>query len=56
MKRWFYIGGGIVLGILILLGIGVYFLLSSLDSIVKQAVEKFGSEMTQAGWRSTRWR
>jgi hypothetical protein len=48
MKRWLYIGGGIVLGILILVGIGLYFLVSSLDSIVEAAVEKFGSEMTQA--------
>jgi hypothetical protein len=48
MKRWLYIGGGIILGILILLGIGLYFLVSSLDSIVEAAVEKYGSEMTQA--------
>jgi len=48
MKRWLYIGGGAVLGILILVAIGLYFLLSSLDSIVKSAVEKYGSEMTQA--------
>jgi hypothetical protein len=48
MKRWLFIGGGVVLGILILIGIGLYFLLSSLDSIVKAAVEKSGSEMTQA--------
>ncbi|HEY7555453.1 MAG TPA: hypothetical protein VIH18_11660 [Candidatus Binatia bacterium] len=48
MKRWLYIGSGVVLGILILVAIGLYFLLSSLDSIVKAAVEKFGSDMTQA--------
>jgi hypothetical protein len=48
MKRWLYIGGGVVLGILILVAIGLYFLLSSLDSIVKAAVEKSGSDMTQA--------
>jgi hypothetical protein len=48
MKRWLYIGGGAVLGILILVAIGLYFLLSSLDSIVESAVEKYGSEMTQA--------
>ena len=48
MKRWLYIGGGVILGILILVAIGLYFLLSSLDSIVKAAVEKFGSDMTQA--------
>jgi hypothetical protein len=48
MKRWLYIGGGVILAILILIAIGVYFLVSSLDSIVKAAVEKYGSEMTQA--------
>jgi hypothetical protein len=48
MKRWLYIGGGVVLGILIIVAIGLYFLLSSLDSIVKAAVEKYGSAMTQA--------
>ena len=47
MKRWLYIGGGAVLAILILVAIGVYFLLSSLDSIVKAGVEKYGSDMTQ---------
>jgi hypothetical protein len=47
MKRWLYIGGGAVLAILILVAIGVYFPLSSLDSIVKAGVEKYGSDMTQ---------
>lgn len=44
MKRWLYIG----VVFLILIGIGLYFLLSSLNSIVKTAVEKYGSDMTQA--------
>ncbi len=44
MKRWlFYIGGVI----LVLLVIGVYFLFSSLNSIVKTAVEKVGTAVTQ---------
>ncbi len=48
MKRWLYIGGGALLVILLLVAVGVYFLFSSLDSIVKAAVEKYGTEMTQA--------
>ncbi|MGH7824737.1 MAG: hypothetical protein ACREQ7_06130 [Candidatus Binatia bacterium] len=48
MKRWLYIGGGVIIAVLILVGIGVYFLFSSLDSIVKAAVEKYGSDVTQA--------
>ena len=44
MKRWLYIGGVI----LVLLAIGLYYLYSSLNSIVKAAVEKTGSEATQA--------
>jgi hypothetical protein len=51
MKRWLYIGGGVIIGILIVVAIGLYFLLSSLDSIVKAAVEKYGSDMTQAAVR-----
>jgi uncharacterized protein involved in outer membrane biogenesis len=48
MKRWLYIGGGVILGLLIAIAVGLYFLVSSLDSIVKTAVEKYGSDMTQA--------
>ena len=48
MKRWFYIGGGVVFATLILIIIGLYYLFSSLNSIVKAAVEKYGSDMTQA--------
>jgi len=47
MKRWLYIGGAF----LILALIVFYFLYSSLDSIVKAAVEKYGSEITQAAVR-----
>ena len=47
MKRWIYIGVGVLAVVLIVVAIGVYYLLSSLDSIVKSAVEKYGSEMTQ---------
>lgn len=48
MKRWLYIGGGIVIGVLILLAVALYYVYSSLDSIVKTAVENYGSDMTQA--------
>jgi len=48
MKRWLYIGGGAFAVILILVAIGAYYLFSSLDAIVKAAVEKYGSEMTRA--------
>ena len=44
MKRLLYIGGAVLILAVILL----YFLYSSLDSIVKAAVEKYGSEITQA--------
>lgn len=44
MKRWLYVA----VALLILIGIGLYFFFSSLNSIVKAAVEKYGSEMTQA--------
>ena len=47
MKRWLYIGGGVIISVLVLVGIGLYFLLSSLNSIVKAAVEKYGSDVTQ---------
>ena len=44
MKRWVYVGGAL----LVLVVIGVYFFFSSLDSIVKTAIEKIGSSATQA--------
>ena len=43
MKKVLYIGGAL----LVVIAIGLYFLLSSLNSIVKAAVEKIGSEATQ---------
>ncbi len=43
MKRMIGIGGGL----LVLVAIAVFFLYSSLDTIITSAVEKFGSEITQ---------
>lgn len=44
MKRWLFIGG---IGVVVIIGVAV-FVFSSLDSLVKAAVEKFGSEATGA--------
>ncbi|OGQ78731.1 MAG: hypothetical protein A3F90_06190 [Deltaproteobacteria bacterium RIFCSPLOWO2_12_FULL_60_19] len=44
MKKLLYIGGAL----LVVIAIGLYFFLSSLNSIVKAAVEKVGSDATQA--------
>ena len=44
MKRWLYIGGAV----LVVIVVGLYILFSSLNSIVKAAVEKVGSSATQA--------
>ena len=44
MKKLLYIGGVL----LVVIAIGLYFLFSSLNSIVKAAVEKVGSDATQA--------
>jgi len=44
MKKILYIGGAL----LAVIAIGLYFLFSSLNSIVKAAVEKVGSDATQA--------
>ena len=38
---------GVILVLLITIGFGVYYLISNLDSIVKSAIEKYGSEATQ---------
>ena len=43
MKRLIGIGGGV----LVLAAIAVFFLYSSLDTIITSAIEKFGSEITQ---------
>ncbi len=45
MKRGLLIGGGVV--ILLIAG-GAYFLFSNLGDIIQAAVEKYGSEITQA--------
>jgi hypothetical protein len=42
---------GAVLVLLVSLGVGVYFLLSNLDGIVKAAIETYGSEATQTAVR-----
>jgi uncharacterized protein involved in outer membrane biogenesis len=44
MKRWLLIGGGLVVVIVA----GLFYLYSSLGSLIKTAVEKYGSEITQA--------
>lgn len=44
MKRWLLIGGGVVVVIVA----GLFYLYSSLGSLIKTAVEKYGSEITQA--------
>lgn len=48
MNRAMKIGLGMGLGILVVTGGAVFYVLSSLDSIVKSAVERYGSEATQA--------
>ncbi len=48
MNRALKIGLGVGLGILVVTGGAVFYVLSSLDSIVKSAVERYGSEATQA--------
>lgn len=45
MKKGLMIGGGVVV---ILIAAGAYFLFSNLGSIIKAAVESFGTEITQA--------
>jgi hypothetical protein len=44
MKRWILIGGGLIVLIAIVV---LYFVFSSLDSLIIAAVEKFGSQITQ---------
>lgn len=44
MKKWLLIGGGVVIVIIA----GVFYLYSSLGSLIKVAVDKYGSEITQA--------
>ena len=47
MKRWLLIGAGIVVVIVA----GLFYLYSSFGSLIKMAVEKYGSEITQANVR-----
>ncbi len=44
MKRWLLIGGGVV----VIIVAGLFYLYSSLGSLIVAAVEKYGSEITQA--------
>lgn len=48
MKRWILIGGGLIILIIVVV---FYFVLSSLDSLIIAAVEKYGSEITQTDVR-----
>lgn len=48
MKRGLVIGGGAVGLVVVAIVLAVTFLLSNLDGLVKEAVEKFGSEATRA--------
>ena len=47
MKRGLAIGGGIVVVLVLVVGIGGYYLVSNLGSIIVAAVERYGSEVTQ---------
>lgn len=44
MKRWILIGGGLIVLIVVVV---LYFVFSSLDSLIIAAVEKYGSQITQ---------
>ncbi|HJO74279.1 MAG TPA: hypothetical protein QGH84_03595 [Rhodospirillales bacterium] len=48
MKKSFMIGGGVVGALVIIVIVAVTFLLSNLDGLIKEAVEKYGSEATKA--------
>lgn len=54
MKRWLLIGGALVGGLIVVIAIVLFFVVSSLDSIIKAAVEKYGSEVTQVDVRLDR--
>jgi uncharacterized protein involved in outer membrane biogenesis len=47
VKRWHLIGGGVLAGLLLMVIAVLFFLVSSLDSLIKAAVEKYGSEITR---------
>ncbi len=44
MKKWLLIGAGLIIAVI---GITVFYVVSSLDSLIVAGVEKFGSEITQ---------
>ena len=48
MKRTLVIGGGALGVVVVVVVVAVVFLFSSLDSLIKEAVEKYGSEIIQA--------
>jgi len=45
MKKWFLIGGGLVIVIIVA---ALFYVYTSLGSLIRVAVEKYGSEITQA--------
>ena len=45
MKKGLLIGGGLVV---VVIAVAVFYLWSNLGSVIKAAVEKYGSEITQA--------
>jgi len=45
MKKWIFIGGGVIVVIVL---VALFYIYSSLGSLIKMAVEKYGSEITQA--------
>ena len=47
MKRWLLIGGSLGVGLIVLIIIVIVYVYSSLDSLIKAAVEKVGSKVTQ---------
>lgn len=47
MKRWLLIGGSLGVGLIVLIIIVIVYVYSSLDSLIKGAVEKVGSKVTQ---------
>jgi len=47
MRRWILIGGSVLGALILVVVIVLFFVVSSLDSLIKVAVEKYGSEITQ---------
>lgn len=44
MKRWLLIGGGVVVVVIVAVAVGLF---SSINSLIQEAVEKYGSEITK---------